>query len=89
VNLEDSLEIPKNLPGKNFSELERLSLIVNTVDYQCGLVPVGALKLTPTHEILLNVNFKGLSLSQSLSVENYQHFRLPLSEQKREFIGKI
>jgi radial spoke head protein 9 len=81
VNLEDSLEIPKNLPGKNFSELERLSLIVNTVDYQCGLVPVGALKLT--------VNFKGLSLSQSLSVENYQHFRLPLSEQKREFIGKI
>jgi radial spoke head protein 9 len=61
VNLEDSLEIPRNLPGKNFSELERLSFVVNTIDYQCGLVPVGALKLTPTHEIIGNINFKGLA----------------------------
>jgi radial spoke head protein 9 len=59
--LDDSLEIPQTLPNKPFSELERLSFVVNTVDHQCSLVPVGAYKITPTQEVFPNDGFKGLT----------------------------
>lgn len=76
------------MPAKNFSELERLSFVVNTIENQCALVPVGALKLTPTHEILVNTCYKGLNQQESLELKSYQHFRKPQSEEKQEFIGR-
>jgi radial spoke head protein 9 len=34
---------------KNFTELDRLSLVVHQVDHDCLVVPVGAFKMIPTH----------------------------------------
>jgi radial spoke head protein 9 len=80
--LEDLQPTPKS-----FSELQRLSFIVNTVENLCALVPIGAYKITPTHQLLLNDGFKGLNSADSTKLEKYQHFRPPQTEEKKEFIG--
>jgi radial spoke head protein 9 len=35
--------------SKNFTELDRLSLVVHQIDHDCNVVPVGAYKMIPTH----------------------------------------
>lgn len=50
---------------------------------------MGAYKITPTHELLLNDNFRGLDVKDVKDPNHYQHFRSPQSEEKREFIGTI
>jgi radial spoke head protein 9 len=53
------------------------------------LIPVGAYKLTPTHELLVNDGFNGLNNTDVNNYASYMHFRQPLTEEKREFIGKL
>lgn len=47
---------------KKFTELDRLSYVVRTLEEECAVVPVGAFKLTATHELRYNDAFKGLNL---------------------------
>ncbi|CAD8126831.1 unnamed protein product [Paramecium sonneborni] len=83
INFEDSLEIPSQLPAKNFSELERLSYVVQSIEFQCASIPVGSYRLTPTHE-LIKTSFKGVTAE----LKNYQHFRSPIRKDKQDLIAR-
>lgn len=72
---------------KNFTELDRLAYVVRAIDIDCSVVPVGAFRLTPNHELRYNDEFKGLSLKDIKNVSNYMHFRNPQTVEKQEFIG--
>ena len=77
------------VPPKNFTELDRLAYVVRAIETECQLVPIGAYKLTPNHELRLNEAFVGLTLSEAADIQNYQHFRNPISEDKKAFICKF
>lgn len=62
---------------KNFTELDRLALIVYLVAYDCNVVPLGAYRMIPTHELVLNPDFRGLKINQAKNPENYLHLRFP------------
>jgi len=59
------------IPPKNFTELDRLAFVVRAIENDCALAPVGAFKLTPTHELRYNDSFKGLSLADVGKLHNY------------------
>lgn len=85
--LDDSLSEPEVVEEKiNLTELDRLSYVVQSIEIDCAVVPVGSLKLTPTHEIRYDNNFRGLSLAEANQIENYMHFRQPLTPEKQEYI---
>jgi len=62
--------------------------VVRAIEADCATLPVGALKLSPTHEMRYDDSFSGLSIDAAGNVSNYQHFRSPLSEEKREYIAR-
>ncbi len=68
---------------KKFTELHRLSYVIRAIEIECASVPVGSLKLTTQHNLIYNKNFSGLSLEKSLNLENWMHFRQPLSPEKK------
>jgi radial spoke head protein 9 len=77
---EEEIKIPpKDLTGNSFPvkllELDRLAYVVFAIENDCVIAPVGAYKLTPTHQVKRNEAFIGLPKSDFLSLENYQHFR--------------
>lgn len=72
---------------KNFTELDRLSIFVHLVDAECQVVPVGAYKMIPTHELIKNPDFRGLKIDQSQSLDNYLHLRAPTHQDKKILIG--
>lgn len=63
ANLDsDDEEILKVKP-KAFTELDRLAFVVHSIENDCAVVPVGAYKITPTHELRRNEGFKGIPLA--------------------------
>ena len=52
------------------------------------MIPIGAYKLTPSHELRPNNAFVGLARTEGLQLESYQHFRNPVSEEKKEYISR-
>lgn len=42
---------------KNLTELDRLAYIVRAIENDCQIVPIGAYKLTPGHELRHNDSF--------------------------------
>ncbi len=65
------------IPSKNYTELDRLSSVVHAVEEECQVVPLGALKMLPTHEIIRNPNFKGLKIEEANKLPHFLHFRKP------------
>jgi hypothetical protein len=82
---EEEYEGPQE-PPKNYTELDRLAYVVRAIDFDCAALPVGAVKLSPTHELRYNDTFKGLITSEAADLSNYQHFRNPVTEEMKEFI---
>jgi hypothetical protein len=64
---------------KNFTELDRLSYTVLSIEIECQLVPVGGLRVTEKHELRYNDAFQGVSL-QEINLDQFQHFRYPLTK---------
>ena len=62
------------MPEKGITELDRLSYVVNTIESTCHLVPAGAFKLTPIHEMRRNEAFIAPSVIEEIG-ENFVHFR--------------
>lgn len=83
---DEDIEIKK--PPKPFTELDRLAYVVRSIDQECASLPVGALKLTPTHQLRYNETFKGLSMTEAVKLQNYQHFKPAATEEKLDFICK-
>jgi hypothetical protein len=63
------------VPPKELIELDRLKYIVLAIENDCQIAPVGAFKMTSQHQVRRNEAFKGLHANQSLSLDNYLHFR--------------
>lgn len=72
---------------KNFTELDRLSVVVHIIDQECQVVPLAAYRMIPTHELVLNPNFKGLKIDQSKNLDNYVHLRQPRLPDQQLLIG--
>lgn len=74
ANESDEEENIKVKP-KAFTELDRLAYVVRAIENDCAVVPVGAFKLTPTHELRHNDSFRGVSLADIANPASFQHFR--------------
>jgi radial spoke head protein 9 len=63
-------------PAKpRFSEAVRLAATVAAIEHDTGVVPGGAYTVTPTHHVVPNPGFGGLSASEAGSLGSYAHFR--------------
>lgn len=73
---------------KNFTELDRLSIVVHLVDKDCQVVPLGAYKMLPTHELIQNPSFRGLKMNEAAKLSNFVHLRHPEQREKQILICK-
>ena len=74
---------------KNFTELDRLSCVIHTISQDCCVVPLGAYRMIPTHELVANPDFRGLKINDSKNPENYVHLRCPKNQDKKILIGNF
>jgi hypothetical protein len=75
-NLSDlSEEEEIKIPPKDLTELDRLTFVVYAIENDCSIAPVGAFKMTPTHQVRRNEAFRGLSGSEAGQLQNFLHFR--------------
>lgn len=63
------------VPPKELVELDRLKYVVLAIENDCQIAPIGAFKMTSQHQVRRNEAFKGLTSTQTLSLNNYLHFR--------------
>jgi radial spoke head protein 9 len=70
---------------ENFTESLKLAYLVKNIDFDTNVVPQGAFRLIPEHELRRNQSFKGLSPDELLHLDKFLHFR-PISESKRELV---
>jgi len=63
------------------TELERLSLMVQEIDFDTSVVPKGAHCLNEAQNVVPNTQFMGLDTAKASSLTNYVHFRAPASVQ--------
>jgi len=73
---------------KNFTELHRLGFVVRMIDRETAVVPEGAFKMLPIHEMRRNDNFQGLKNNDLGNLGKYMHFRDVMSQEKKEFIQR-
>ena len=84
--MDDTVEIAPVIIPKNFTELDRLAYIVAAIENDTHIVPQGAFKLIPKHEIRRNVAFKGLGKETLADINKYCHFRNVQSAEKKALI---
>ena len=80
----ESIELPTGEMPKDFTELDRLSFVVHKIEKDTHVIPQGAFKLTPIHEIRQNDVFQGLNKEEMIKIEMYQHFRPVETVEKKE-----
>jgi len=85
-NTKLSGDVMKELVGEDtqgaepipaYTEKHHLAFLVSEIDNHTSVVPKGAFVVSPTHTIIGNSNFMGLSNSEAMDLENYYHFRKP------------
>lgn len=81
-DISEELEI--KVPVKALSEIDRVNYVVNAIENDCQVAPVGAYKMTSKHEVCRNESFSGLQPSDALKLTQYCHFRNVLDETKRQ-----
>jgi len=87
-NLDESIEEKVVLIPKSFTELDRLTYVVSAIENDTHVVPLGAFKLSPTHELQRNAYFKGLPKTVLKSADKYLHFRNVQENQQKELLDK-
>lgn len=58
-------------PPQDFTELDRLAYVVRAIETDCAALPIGAVKLTTSHEVRFNETYKGLSIKEASDLSNY------------------
>lgn len=66
-------------PGNKLTEADRLSQVVQEIDFDTAAVPRGAFNLSESHRVVPSANFRGLGLTESAQLSSYVHFRNPTS----------
>lgn len=59
----------------NLKEVDRLHYHVRTIENDCHIIPMGAVKLNAKHEVQRSENFLGLPMSEVFDLKCYSHFR--------------
>lgn len=85
-NSDESEDEEIKVPKRNLTELNRLAVVVNAIENDCQICPVGAFKMTPKHELRRAEAFRGLSKEQARSLENYLHFRNVQTREKKALL---
>lgn len=67
-----------NMMG-GMTELDRLSLLVQEIDFDTAIAPKGAHSLTEAQTIVPNSQFMGLDPMKAMDLDQYVHFRAPAS----------
>jgi len=75
---EEGGEEGANLPPK-LTELDRLAMVVQDIEFDTAVVPRGAHVLNEAHVVVRSSDFKGLAASEATSLSKYVHFRPPAS----------
>merc|ERR1719158_2700771 len=71
---EDAPPAPPSL-----TEADRLSQVVQEIDFDTAVVPKGSYALNEAHMVVPSSDFKGLGLSEAKALQSYVHFRPPTS----------
>lgn len=61
------------------TEADRLSQVVQEVDFDTAAVPKGSYALNEAHMVVPSSDFKGLGLTEAKSLASFVHFRSPTS----------
>lgn len=73
---EGAEQAPKPQP---LTEADRLSQIIQEVDFDTAAVPKGSHALNEAHMVVPSSDFKGLGLTEAKSLGSFVHFRPPTS----------
>lgn len=71
-------EAQQNQPPP-LTEMERLSQVVQEIDFDTAVVPKGSYALNEAHMVVPSSDFKGLGLTEAKALTSYVHFRPPTS----------
>jgi len=85
-NSDESEDEEIKVPKRNLTELNRLAVVVNAIENDCQICPVGAFKMTSKHELRRAEAFRGLNKDQAFSLENYLHFRNVQTAEKKAIL---
>jgi len=66
---------PAKLPTNGITEQDRLSYVVNCIETQCQIVPVGSYRKNTVGCVQMNEAFKGLNFAELESLDSYMHLR--------------
>lgn len=72
---DESEDEEVKIPKRNLTELNRLAVVVNAIENDCQICPVGSFKMTTKHELRRAEAFKGLNRTNGCHLSSYQHFR--------------
>jgi len=61
------------------TELQRLSQVVQEIDFDAAVVPKGSYALNEAHMVVPSSDFKGLGLTEANALSSYVHYRPPTS----------
>jgi len=61
------------------TELDRLSQVIQEIDFDTAVVPKGAYALNEAHMVVPSSDFKGLGVTEAAALSNYVHYRPPTS----------
>ena len=88
INDDESLDniIVKEEIKENFTEAFKLSYTVRAIDYDTNLIPQGAFRLIPIHELRRNESFRGLAKEDLGDLSKYHHFRPITNCKNKELI---
>ena len=69
-------EAGSNVPKPvNLKEIDRLHYHVRTIENDCHIIPMGAVRLNDKHEVQRSENFLGLPLNEVFDLKCYSQFR--------------
>merc|ERR1719420_1137165 len=82
IDLAEAADTPaEDAPPKppSLTEADRLSQVVQEIDFDTAAVPKGAYALNEAHMVVPSSDFKGLGLTEAKNLSNYVHFLPPTS----------
>ena len=77
-----------SLPANGITEQERLSYVVNCVERQCQIVPVGSFRKNTLGQVQKNDAFRGLKFADLCNLDYYQQFRPCEQKEKTDLAAR-
>merc|ERR550537_1078235 len=79
---------PEGGDEKVLTEVDQLAQVVQEIDFDTAVVPKGAYSISEKHQVVMSIDFKGLSNMEASSLSSYLHFRPPVSIAKLRALAR-